>query len=302
MKGNNIENSLGLICDKEEIIQEIVQATKFYFYDTSSFRNHASVYCRKLILQYIANTRGIVILTRSVFMELCMKDGTLWKEHALYIHEMNEMGIKVLCIHEENIVELLQSCYNNISQINTWLSYAVKCVKSKYGAIETALAQDETLKQEVLVNYMCQDRLLGRRFFDGMRARKEMGDNLGEELLCVCLHMLTNIPELVPYKYVMLTDDKNAVRLLGQVKQNVARNLTQKYLTAHTSANLCWHMKKSGIDIHKEEVLAFLQGEKESERITTYCSDRYALFPEMQSMTCEEMADKIIREDIVIYM
>ena len=129
-----------------------------------------------------------------------------------------------------------------------------------------------------------------------------MGDNLGEELLCVCLYMLTNIQELVTYKYVLLTDDKNAIRLLGQVKQNVAKNLTQKYLTAHTSANLCWQMKKSGNIMRVEEVLAILQGEKESERITTYCSDRYSLFPEMQSMTCEEMADKIMREEIVVYM
>lgn len=52
--------------------------------------------------------------------------------------------------------------------------------------------------------------------------------------------------ELVSYKYIMLTDDKNAVRLLGQVKQNVARNLAQRYLTAHTSANLCWQMIKCG--------------------------------------------------------
>ena len=302
MKRNNIENTLGLICDKDEIIQEIVRATKCYFYDTSSFRNHASVPCRKLVLHYIVQMQGIVILTRSIFMELCMKDGTLWKEHALYIHEMKEMGIKVLFVHEENIVELLQSCYNNISQINTWLSYAIKCVKSKYGAVETALTRDEVLKQEVLVNYMYQDRLFGRRFFEGMRARKETGDNLGEELLCICLNMLTNIPERIPYKYVMLTDDKNAVRLLGQVKQNVAKNLTQRYLTAHTSANLCWHMKKSGIDICEEDVLAILKGEKGNERITTYCSERYALFPEMQSMTCEETAEKILKDEIIIYM
>ena len=302
MEGSNPQNPLGLICDKDEIIQEIVRARKCYFYDTSSFRNHASISCRKLILQFIIQTHGIVILTRSVFMELCMKDGTVWEEHILYIQEMREMGITVLLAYEENIVELLQNCYNNISQINTWLSYAVKCVKNKYGAIETALLQDEILKQEVLVNYRYQDRLLGRRFFEGIRAKKIPGDNLGEELLCVCLHMLTNIPETIQYKYIMLTDDKNAVRLLGQVRQNISKNQTQKYLSAHTSANLCWQMKKSGIALRREDIIEILKGETENERIITYCSDRYSLFPEMQSMVCEEMAEKIMQEELVIYM
>lgn len=302
MKENNVAVSLGLICDRDEIIQQIVQSQKCYFYDTSSFRNHASASCRDLILQYIVQMQGIVIITRSIFVELCMKDGSLWKEHASYIGEMKEMGIKVLLIYEENIIELLQSCYNNVAQINMWFSYAVKCVKSKYGAIERKLAQDEVLQQEILVHYRYQDKLLGRRFFERMRNKKEAGDNLGEELLCVCLHLLTNIPELVSYKYIMLTDDKNAVRLLGQVKQNVARNLAQRYLTAHTSANLCWQMKTCGMITSKDEIVEILNGEKGNEQITTYCSERYALFPEMQSMPCEELADKIMREEIVIYM
>lgn len=302
MKENNIDIPLGLICDRDEIIQEIVLAPKCYFYDTSSFRNHAGTPCRKLILQYIAQMQGTVIITRSVLQELCSANGKLWKEHTAYISEMRKMGIKVLLIYEENIVELLQSCYSNVSRINTWLSNAVKCVKSKYGAIENILARDDTLKQEVLIHYRYQDKLLGSRFFDKMRLGKEIGDNLGEELLCVCLHLLTNIPEPVPYKYIMLTDDKNAVRLLGRVKQNVARFQTQKYLSAHTSANLCWHMKNVGIFTCKEEIIWILNGEKGNKQITTYCSGRYDLFPEMQSMTCEMMAEKIMQGEITIYM
>lgn len=302
MKENNIDTPLDLISDTDEIIQEIALSTKCYFYDTSSFRNHASIPCRKLILQYFVQMQGVVIITRSVLRELCSADGSLWNEHIAYVSEMKEMGIKVLLIYEENIAELLQSCYSNVPQINVWLSNAVKCVKSKYGAIENVLKHDDVLKQEVLVNYRHQDRLLGRRFFEKMRLGKEINDNLGEELLCVCLHLLTNIPEAVSYKYIMLTDDKNAVRLLGKVKQNVAKYETQKYLSAHTSANLCWHMKNSGIITCKEEVLQILNGEKGNEQITTYCSDRYALFPEMQSMTCEVLAEKIMQGEITIYM
>lgn len=302
MMGNNIDAPLDLICDTDEIMQKIALSSKCYFYDTSSFRNHASTPCRKLILQYLAQMQGVVIITRSVLLELCSADGNLWKTHIAYINEMKEMGIKVLLIYEENIVELLQSCYSNVPQINEWLSNAVKCVKSKYGAIENVLKHDDVLKQEVLVNYRYQDKLIGRRFFEKMRLGKELGDNLGEELLCVCLHMLTNIPETVPYKYVMLTDDKNAVRLLGQVKQNVAKYEAQKYLSAHTSANLCWHMKNHRIITCTEEILQILNGEKGNEKITTYCSDRYALFPEMQSMTCKVLAEKIMQGEITIYM
>lgn len=302
MKDNNAGIPLDMIRDTDEIIQEIALSSKCYFYDTSSFRNHASIPCRKLILQYFIQTQGIVIITRSIIRELCSADGRLWNEHIAYINEMKEMGIKVLLIYEENIVELLQSCYGNVTQINVWLSNAVKCVKSKYGAIENVLKCDDVLKQEILVNYRHQDRLLGRRFFEKMRLGKEVSDNLGEELLCVCLHLLTNIPELISYKYIMLTDDKNAVRLLGKIKQNVARYEAQKYLSAHTSANLCWHMKNSGITTCKDEILQILHGEKGNEQITTYCSDKYALFPEMQSMTCEALAEKMVRGEITVYM
>lgn len=302
MQKTNAENPVMFDYSKDEVLQEIARATKCYFYDTSAFRNHASLSCRNLILKYIAQMQGVVIITRSVYMELCSTDGRLWDEHTAYIHEMKEMGIKVLFVLEETIVELLQLCYNNISKINEWLSYAVKCVKCKYGSIEATLEQDAVLRQEILVSYRQQDKLLGRRFFERVRDNKVAGDNLGEELLCVCLHLLTNIPEMISYKYVMLSDDKNAVRLVGQVKQNVARNMTQKYLTAHTSTNLCWQMKQSGIILCKEDLVAILKGEKGNTQITTYCSERYSLFPEMQTVSCEELADKIMEDDIIVYM
>ncbi|MBQ8804594.1 MAG: hypothetical protein IJZ53_13275 [Tyzzerella sp.] len=291
-----------IICDSNDAIREIVLARRCYFYDTSAFRNHASVSNRKLILQYIKQMQGIVIITKSVLLELCYPNSGFWEEHVKYLNEMAEMELKVLFINEEDIVELLQSCYNSTAQINLWLSYAVKCVKSRCSAIETILLQEHDLKKEVFVNCSGQDSLLGRRFFEKMRLNKKSGDNLGEELISVCFHMLTNMPESGNYKYIMLTDDKYAVRLLGKVKQNVMSSDAKKYISAHTSANLCWHMKNAGIITCKEEIIEILNGERGNEQITCCYSETYALFPEMQSVRCEVLAEQVMQGAVKIYM
>lgn len=281
---------------------EILTASKCYFYDTSAFRDHASLSCRELILQYILQTKGIIVITKTVYIELCSANGRLWKEHVQFIEEIKQMGIKLLILEEEKIVELLLSCYSNVAQVNTWLSYAVRCVKGRYSAIEKILSEDSRLRQEILLSFKTQDRLLGKRFFEKMRALKEAEDNLGEELLNVCLHLISNIPERQMYKYIMLTDDKNAVRLLGKVKKNIECFQTQKLLGAHTSANLCWHMKQSGIAITRDKMIQILKGEKEGERLTIYGSEKYSLSPELKSMSCEEVADGILQGEMKVYM
>jgi hypothetical protein len=46
-------------------------------------------------------------------------------------------------------------------------------------------------------------------FFSGVRKNKETGDNLGEEMLAVCLHVLVKLPE-EEGKFCVITDDKGA--------------------------------------------------------------------------------------------
>ncbi len=290
------------ICDKSEIVKHILSSSKCYFYDCSAFRNHMKNSGRQFILQYIKKTQGIVILIKSVLMELCTEKGELWEEHIEYIKEMKRVGLLVFIINEEDVVEVLQNCFSSVKMINMWLSYAVKNVKSKYGAMELTLRNDLLLKQELLVNYNEQDRFLGRRFFEKMRREWKMEANLGEEMIAVCLHMLSHIPEYTSYKYIALTDDKGAVRLIGKVMEYINKMQGQKNLSALTSASLCQRMLRCGILMTEEEIRKIVEGEKGLERISVYCSGEYELYPDIVTMTSREFAEKVVKNEITVYM
>lgn len=285
-----------VIQEQAQITKLILCAARCFFYDTCSFRNHTSIKNPDSIFAYIKKQNGVIILTKMVIMELCSGDHKLWKEHVEYIKRMNQYGILVLFVAEENIFEVLCACYTGMSQVNRMLSNAVKYTRNVTGAIENTLQKNTTLRKEIFLNIDNKDGSLAKRFFESMRQNKMPGDNLGEELLAVCIHMLANIQETVEYKYIVLTEDHAAITLLGRVKENVEKYIGGHCISGVTTAKLCWLMIQEGILLNEVEVEEIMSVGRSDTQLRIYSSEQYELGPSEKIMTIEEFAEKVVND------
>lgn len=229
---NISEISPYVITEKEKIVTEIFGNRKCYFYDTCSFRRHANLERSKAeyFLRYIKNQNGVIVITRCILMELASHSGILNREYIEYIKHINDFGIKVLVIYEEDLFSVMEICFSTNATINGYLCWAVRAIKGPVSTITETLEKNVHISNEIIIGKNLDNSGVYERFFKAVRANKESGDNLGEEVLAICLHILSHIPGEDDGKFCVITDDKGAVSkidgcLKKTAKQHRGRNI-----------------------------------------------------------------------------
>jgi hypothetical protein len=282
-----------IIIDAKQSASEIVAAVKCYFYDACSFRKHMNLNQPEYLFAYIMQTSGIVVITRCIIMELCSNDNKLWQEHISYIKKLNTAGIKVLVIFEEDIFEAEQLCFSSTAQINKHLANAVKTVKGKAGTVEATLKSNPILTKMIFTDIESTDKNKYSKFFKKVRANKESGDSLGEELIIICMHILSNIPEINAYKYTLFSEDKAAISQLGRAFKNICQYLNTKSVNAITSAKLAQLLFEENIITEKTQVEEILSAGNTGTNIKILCSEKFDMVPTFKTLSCNELAVKI---------
>lgn len=214
--------------DKEQVIRELFHEQRYYFYDACSFRRHLHMLHPEWWFELIKRTDGVIVFTGCILMELASVSGKLEEDYIDFIKKMNEYGIHILILNEEDIFEALNVVYATNARINDFLGYAVKCVKTISGTVQHTLNENTFLKENLLVRTEVPDSDLYEKFFAAVKNNKEHADNLGEELLAICVHLLANIPDNYEHKYIILTEDKEAIGIINKAKQNSEEYLNTK--------------------------------------------------------------------------
>lgn len=279
-------------CENNQIISEITQADKCYFYDTCSFRKHANMEHPEYVCEFIIRHHGVVVITRGILMELASVSGTLNSEYIMYMKKMYMSGIKVLVMYEEELFDILSLCFSSNMVINRCLSLAVKTVKRRTGTVESTLKANKMLMNEITGEHTAHS-VLYKDFFRKVRQNKESGDNLGEELLTICVHVLANIPESYDYKYVIITEDKGAIGMVNQAANNVFQHNGVRAFSALTTNRLAQRLHDEGIISEKYQVEEVLSVGNPDHIIKILGSEEYDLLPKEKTMSCEELAEKI---------
>lgn len=286
--------------NSEDVVKRLIQSEKCYFYDACSFRKHMIINHPEWIFDYVKQTKGVIVITMCIIMELCSSDNKLWAEHIEYIKKMHQSGLHVIVMFEEDFMDVLNFCFAGVTTTNRMLAIAVKQAKSKTGTVEKILSIDSALKKELLVDDTNSDKTLAKRFFGKLRLNKTSDDNLGEELISICVHMLSNIREEKANKYIVLSDDKGAITLLGKTMQNVEKHMGMKCITGVTTAKLCWLIENTLHFSSKEQIENILGNPNENIKI--YCSEEYELMPSEKTFKVSELAQKLISGSIKIYL
>ena len=186
---------------------------KVFFYDTCSFRGHSNLLKKDLdyIISYIKQESGAVVITRCVLMELASKSGELNHQYVDLIHRMVDIhGVEVFVMYEEDLFTILNDCFSSTKEINTYLMWAVRMLGVPTSTIEATFLEKEHLKKRLKEGKGLSSNNLFSDFFASVRNNKVESDNLGEELLAICLHILSHIPGECDYKYNIITEDKKA--------------------------------------------------------------------------------------------
>lgn len=287
--------------NKGNFVRELFLRKTCYFYDTCSFRYHANLcdHAVKKICEFMKKHDGLVVLTRCVLMELASVSGVLRSEYIRYFKNLDFCGLYVYVIDEEDLFEVLTACFSTYVKVNSLLMWSTRMMKSPVSTITAALEEEERLASALLKGKNLEDKSLFRRFFLTVRSRKESGDHLGEELLGICLHMLSQLPGEEEGKFCLMTDDKGAAGKIDALFMRTPADHRGKRILLFSTPKLAQTLYKEKYIQKKESLLEILDTGSDGP-VKVLGTQIFDLKSRIISLPREELADQMFRHEIHI--
>lgn len=287
--------------NREGFIQDIFRKKKCFFYDACSFRYHANMYGESIdrILAYIKEKDGIIVITRCILMELASSSGILNQEYIQYFRKISQSGLSLYVIYEEDLFQVMEICFSTHAAINNFLVWSVRMMRGPVSTITKTLNEDGALSNMVIKGRNLDNREVYRRFFSSVRANKESGDNLGEELLGICLHILSQLPGEEDGKFCVITDDKNAAGKIDGLFKKTNRQFRGKKIILFSTPKLAQILYGEGYVTDRDLLIEILKFGG-SGNIKVLGTRIYDLRSSVISLSREEMADQMISKGIHI--
>ena len=284
-----------VITETRTFVEEIFQKSKCFFYDACSFRRHANLGNEEVtyILEYVKRQNGMIVLTRCILMELASHSGLLNQEYIQYVRTINSYGIDVFVIYEEDLFEVMDICFGTNAVINSYLSWAVRMIMSPVSTITDTLEHNKNLYDEIVRKSSVESGSLYRRFFSAVRGNKESGDNLGEELLAICLHILSYIPGEDDGKFCIITDDKEAAGKIDTLFRKTNKQYKGKKIAILSTPRLVQVLYNEKLLMDREKVVAMLKTGSEGNLIVLG-TRIYDLRSDEIAIGCDELAELIM--------
>lgn len=300
---SNLSEIMPFIVTDIKVIKNIFySADRVIFYDACSFQRHSHLANRErsILIRYYNAHATTVFITRCILMELASDRGMLAEEFIEFIKVMSENEIKVVLFDEEYIYDILSECFSVNEKINAYLLWAVRMCKSPTSTITETLKENTKLMAEVLEGKNLQQSDVYDRFFTAVRGNKEHDDNLGEELIAICVHILSHLPGVYDGKLCVMTDDKGAAAKIDSVmKKTDVRNRGVK-IVLFSTPKLVQHMFQEQVEISEDEMVTILSqgasGKIVVMGITAYDFDVNRSI----SMTSRELAHKIMEPNGIL--
>lgn len=292
-------NELEPYINRGQFIEDIFRKKKCFFYDTCSFRYHANMAEESIdsIFAYIKEQDGIIIITRCILMELASGSGILNQEYIRYCQKISQSGLSLYAISEEDLFQVMEICFSTNASINNFLVWSVRMMKGPVSTITKTLDDEEALNDAVIKGRNLHHKGVYKKFFSSVRANKESGDNLGEELLGICLHILSQLPGEEDGKFCIITDDKEAVGKIDGLFRKTNRQFQGKRIIIFSTPKLAQILYTEEYIIDRD-ILAEILKSGGSGNMKVLGTRIYDLKSSEISLSCEELADQIVSKGI----
>lgn len=244
----------------DEIKSVFFDAEKVFFYDACSFQRHSNLADNEkdILIKYYSEFGIAIFITRCILMELASDQHRLIEKYIEYIKAMSNAGVSVIIYNEEYTYDILAECFSVNDKINEYLMWAVRMVKSPVSTIEETLKADTKLDSEVIRGKNAKSSDLYQRFFRTVRGNKEHHDNLGEELISICVHILSYLPGVLDGKLCILTDDKGTVGKIDSVMRRTNPQNRGSKIILFSTPKLVQHMYQEHVEISEDAMINFI--------------------------------------------
>ena len=293
---NYSEIKESVVADIDEIKSVFFKAEKVLFYDACSFQRHSNLREneKNILIQYFEN-RGIAIfLTRCILMELSGDNHVLNRQFIEYINKLKNSGVSVVIFDEEYTYSILSDCFSTIERVNEYLMWAVRMAKSPTSTITDTLKMNDKLNSEVVEGKNLKASDLYQRFFSAVRSNKEHEDNLGEELISICAHILSYLPGVPDGKLCVLTDDKGAASKIDSLMRRTNQEYRGSRIILFSTPKLIQHMFQEGVGLSEDEIVNLLSQGISENIVIMGITDYDFRVNDKIPISCRELAQKII--------
>lgn len=283
-----------LIYEKQKVIDAFFKGEKYFFYDTCSILHHSNAENRHYIIKFLRRKSATIIITRTVLMELTGNSFELHQVQINFLKELYDNGLCILLFDEEIILDCLKEILNiTIEEANILLGFAVKEVsKFKTKTYEVLNSMDKNVANK-LKSLKPGKTELYSSFFEHARGLKEERDSLAEELIFICIIVLTKIPL---GKYIFISDDLRIRPQVISVKDYIKKHHKVSEPYQLTTATLLYKMYKEGIISSKDDMIDIIS-KSSNGNINVYFVGEYDIKQEKGSFTAEELVNRLISEN-----
>ena len=172
--------------------------------------------------------------------------------------------------------------------------WAVRMAKSPTSTITDTLKMNDKLNSEVVEGKNLKASDLYQRFFSAVRSNKEHEDNLGEELISICVHILSYLPGVPDGKLCVLTDDKGAASKIDSVMRRTNQEYRGSRIILFSTPKLIQHMFQEGVGLSEDEIVNLLSQGISENIVIMGITDYDFRVNDKIPISCRELAQKII--------
>ena len=228
------------ITDFAEYKTVMENAALVVFYDTCAVKNHANLpeQLQAKISAYLKGKGGIAVITGCVLMELAGDEHHIYVRIIDFFKMLSSNGIKIILFEESRVYDFLADAYQSAAAINEKLRYAVRAFAVPPSTIRETVKKSPELTALVGDGAVPIGRDLCGHFFSLVRSHKRHGDNLGEQLIGICIYMLLHLPAEPSCKFTVYTDDKGAAGSISKGVKSIPPAVTDKRPGIFSSAKI----------------------------------------------------------------
>lgn len=232
-----------IIYSKEECIEKIIRAKKCLILDTCSIIQYANLRQTSLFYAYVHDVCDMILIPRTILMELASDNAEVKEEHLSFLERLNNEK-PVYIFDEEWCYTFLKLVFNMTDkELNTILIDTMKAIKTIFSNCVDEFFNNDLQIEKYFKNTPTVE--VYTDFFTDMRTMKETGDSLGEELTALVVILLSNIKELKPCKYELLSNDRNSYYSLSSTKKYINNKYKWDAFMCRTTCNLAYLLYKN---------------------------------------------------------
>jgi len=279
-----------VIYDKKRCVEEIVKAKKCLILDTCVIMQYENLDYSSSFFRYIRDQYDVILITRTILMELESDDGNLSINHISFLNRLS-LEKDVFIFDEEWCYDYLKLAFSKTDkELNMILSEIIKITKKLFNNCVDNFMNDSYQVNKYIKNIPTTEFFTD--FFTDIRSKKESEDSLGEELIAMIVLLMANIMDLNSCKFELLSNDRKSYPSLLSVKSYIKSKCMWDALICRTTCNLAQILYKNNY-MSKNDLKDFMSVSYHQSNFKCYCAGKNDLKCEEYSFTIDSFIDII---------